>query len=85
MNKLDSLIKNIEEEHWHYFKVQAAKERITLGSMFNKLVETYKKKSSEHAKQWQIIFSRKPLLTDSEARKMREAISDFRKEFNFEG
>jgi hypothetical protein len=41
---VDSLIKNIKEEQWHYFKVQAAKEKVTLGTMFNRIIDDYKKK-----------------------------------------
>ncbi|PIN78958.1 hypothetical protein COV16_05325 [Candidatus Woesearchaeota archaeon CG10_big_fil_rev_8_21_14_0_10_34_8] len=82
---MDTLIKNIKEDQWHYFKVQAAKEKVTLGAMFNRVVDNYKKKEKETAKQWNIIFSRKPLLTNAEAKNMHDATKEFRKEYGFEG
>jgi len=78
---MDSLIKNIKEEHWYYFKVQSAKEKVTLGTMFNRLIDAYKKKRKEATKQLAIILSRGPLLTDSEAKKMHNSTKEFRKEF----
>lgn len=83
---MDTLIKNVDEENWHYLKVQAAKEKITLGQLFNRLVQDYKEMEKEEASWlWKKIFSRAPLLGKEDAKRMHKAIQDFRKEYTFEG
>lgn len=83
---MNTLIKNLDEENWHFLKIEAAKERTTLGNLLNRIIEAYKSKEKEAAeKAWGKIFSGKPLLNKIEAREMHLAASTFRKEFHFEG
>jgi hypothetical protein len=82
---MDVLIKNVNEDNWHFLKVEAAKERKTMGNMFNKLVEELKKKEKDDIAAWERIFSRKPLLTKKQAKRMHKHVATFRKEYGFEG
>ncbi len=83
---MNTLIKNVEESNWHFLKVQAAKEKKTMGVLFNKIIEEYKRTKQDNVKErWKYIFTRKPLLTRSEANKMHQGVTKFRKEYGFEG
>jgi len=82
---MNTLIKNIDEENWRFLKVEAAKQNITLGELFNRLVEEHKSREEDMNISWQRIFSRPALLTKEEAKRMHKAIESFRREFSFEG
>ena len=82
---MNTLIKNIDEENWHFFKVEAAKQNIPLGELFNRLVEEYKNREEDMNASWQRIFTRPALLTKEEAKHMHKAIESFRRELSFEG
>lgn len=83
---MDTLIKNVNEEDWHFLKVEAARKKVTMGKLFNKLIVEYQQKEQETPiKKWNQIFSREPLLTKAEARELHKATEEFRKEFSFEG
>lgn len=83
---MDTMIKNVDEENWHFLKVYAAKEKTTIGEMFNRIISEYKEKEGEDVKcAWEKIFSRKPLLTPYEAKRMHKSIKCFREEYGFEG
>lgn len=83
---MDTMIKNVDEENWHFLKVQAAKEKATIGEMFNRIISEYKEKEVEDAKRaWNKIFSKPPIFTKEEAKKMHKASESFRKEYGFEG
>ena len=82
---MDVLIKNVDEDNWHFLKVEAAKERRTMGEIFNKLVLELKEKEEDDMAVWDKIFSRKPLLTKKQAKRMHKHIAPFRKEYGFEG
>jgi len=83
---MNTLIKNLDEENWHFLKVEAAKERTTLGNLLNRILEEYKSKEKNTARRaWEKIFSLKPSLSKTEAKEMHKAASSFRKEYHFEG
>jgi len=83
---MNTLIKNLDEENWHFLKVEAAKERTTLGNLLNRILEEYKSKENNAAKKaWNKIFAAKTLLTKANAKEMLAASKSFRKEYNFEG
>ena len=83
---MDTMIKNIDEENWYFLKVHAAKEKTTIGEIFNRIISEYKEKEGENVtRAWEKIFSRKPLLTADEAKKMHKSIKCFREEYGFEG
>lgn len=82
---MNTLIKNVDEENWHFLKVEAAKERVTIGKLFNRVVEEYKNKGREDTtKAWEKIFRGKPILSKEETKRMHMNIKSFRKEFDFE-
>ena len=82
---MDTLIKNINEENWHFLKVEAAKERVTMGELFNRVIEEYKNMGKDNdAKTWEKIFRGKPILSKKETKSMHMAIKSFRKELDFE-
>ena len=82
---MNTLIKNINEENWHFLKVEAAKARVTIGELFNRLIEEFKnKEDGSHAKAWDKIFRGKPILSKDDARRMHLSIKSFREEFDFE-
>ena len=83
---MNTLIKNLDEENWHFLKIEAAKERITLGNLLNRILEEYKSKEKNNWKrEWEKIFSLKPLLSKKEAKEMLAASKSFRKEYHFGG
>ena len=83
---MNTLIKNLDEENWHFLKVEAAKERTTLGNLLNRILEEYRsKEKSTTRKAWEKIFSLKPLLNKTEAKEMHRVVASFRKEYHFEG
>ena len=83
---MNTLIKNMDEENWHFLKVEAAKERTTLGNLLNRIIESYKLKERETTKKvWEKIFSTKPLLNKADAKEMHKNLASFRKEYNFRG
>lgn len=81
---MDTLIKNVDEESWHFLKVEAAKEKKTMGELFNTIIAVYKNKQDSR-EQLQKILSRAPLLTKEEARNMHNKIRVYRTEYGFEG
>lgn len=82
---MNILLKNVDEEKYHFLKIEAAKRKMTLGRLFNRLVEEYKQKEAEDNKSWERLFTRGPLLTNDEAKKMHKSIEVFRKDYGFEG
>ena len=83
--KMNILLKNVDEEKWHFLKIEAAKRKMTLGKLFNKLVEEYKHTEAEDNKSWDRLFTRVPLLTNEEAKKIHKSIDVFRHDYGFEG
>lgn len=84
-DKMNTLIKNVDEEKWHFLKVEAAKEKVALGELFNRIVEEYKNRKRASNERWEKIFSAKPILTEKEAKEMHKASESFRNEYSFEG
>lgn len=83
---MDTMIKNVDEDNWYFLKVHAAKEKATIGEMFNRIISEYKEKGAEDTKSvWNKIFSRKSIFTAEEAKRMHAAINECRKEYSFEG
>ena len=82
---MNILLKNVDEEKYHLLKIEAAKKRVTLGKLFNIMVEEHTTKEKDALKQWDDIFSTKPFLTEEESKHMRDRIKVFRQEYGFEG
>ncbi len=78
---MDTCIKNIDEEAWRYFKIEATRHDMALGEFFGRLLKDHLEK--EEKSNWDEILGRKPILTADEARAIKNAASDFRKRFKF--
>ncbi|MBI2208823.1 hypothetical protein HYU50_04990 [Candidatus Woesearchaeota archaeon] len=73
-------IKGVDEETWSEFKSLAAKDKVNMGSLFEKMVVEYKKKSNEF---WDDVLKGPKIITDGEAKAMGEAVKKIRKEHGF--
>lgn len=73
-------MRNIKEEDWRYFKVEAVKKGMSLGDFFSELLKRYKEASKNP---WDKILHGKKLLTKKNAEEMHKAIKEFRKDFEF--
>ncbi len=80
---MNILLKNVDEEKYHLLKIEAAKRKMTLGRLFNELVEEYTTKEKEYERAWDEVFAMVPLITKEEAKKMHKACEEFRKETEF--
>ena len=81
---MNTLIKNIDEKRWHFVKIQAAKEKKTIGELFNALILDYENKEKTHRDTWEKLLSRKPTITEKQAEDMKKAIMSFKKSYGFE-
>lgn len=75
------VIKNVSKNGWSEFKSEAARHGMTAGGFLNYLVKEHTKK--ERGGAWNMIFSRKRVLSKEEAREMKADISKFRAGFEF--
>lgn len=82
---MNTLIKNIDEKRWHFIKIQAAKERKTIGELFNAIIYEYENKEKTDKNVWEQVLSRKQSLTEKQAEDMKKAIMCFKKSYGFEG
>ena len=73
-------IKGVDEETWSEFKSLAAKDKVKMGRLFEKMVVEYKKKSNEF---WSDILKGPRIISDGEAKIMEEAAKKIRKEYGF--
>jgi DNA repair photolyase len=73
-------IKGINDESWAEFKSIAAKNKINMGKLFERMLEEYKKRSEEA---WKVILSGKKILSDKEAEDMKKIIEESRKDYGF--
>jgi hypothetical protein len=73
-------IKGIKEENWRYLKSKAANTDKTIGECVNIMIMEDRNKPKGNLKR---ILSRKPVLTDEEARGILEASKEFGKDFDF--
>ena len=73
-------IKDVSEESWQEFKVLAAKKKVKMGHLFEKMVEEYKNKDPNF---WDKILKGPPLLSKEEADSMLETVRKLRKESGF--
>ena len=73
-------IKDVDEEAWLEFKSMAARNKMKMGKLFNKMVEEYEEKSKNF---WDGILKGPPILSKEEADAMREISRKIRKEYGF--
>lgn len=73
-------IKDVDEEAWHEFKSMAAKNKMKMGKLFNKIIEEYEEKGKNF---WDEILKGPPVLSKEEANAMMEASRKIRKDYGF--
>ncbi len=76
---MDVLIKNVPEESWKSFKIEAIKRNKNLGDLFGEIVEEIG--SSEG--NWEKIKKHKKFLSDEDAEEIKKSAKEFRKNFKF--
>ncbi len=81
---MDVLIKNVDQEDWHFVKVEAVKEKKTMSEVLHTIIEEYRAKEQE-GKRWTAVLNRRATLTDYEAKNVWEGLQTFRKDFHFRG
>ncbi len=74
-------MRNINEEDWAYFKTEAAKSGLSLGSFFSVVLKTHKEVKA--ADPWKEILHGKRIFTERELCGIKARCADFRKRFRF--
>lgn len=73
-------VKGIKEKEWRTFKALAAEKNLTMGTLFEMMVEDY----SKHADSlWEKILCGKRILSEKEAKELEKAVKSMRKEHGF--
>ena len=75
-------LEQVHAAHIRTIKSEAAKNNLNIGKFINKLIDEYKKSNIEENNWKEILYGRK-CLTENDAKKMKEAMKGFRKEFEF--
>ena len=73
-------MKGVRRDKWLKFKELAAKKGVTMGNLFENMVEIYSKKSDEF---WDEILSGEKRISDKEAKEMHKIVRGLRKEKGF--
>ncbi|MBI2232988.1 MAG: hypothetical protein HYU56_03640 [Candidatus Aenigmarchaeota archaeon] len=78
---MSAVIKNVNKESWKILRAEAIKHGVTTGKMLEVLVKEHveKEKSKKHA--WDLILTKRPLLTKKEAEAIKKRTEEFRKSF----
>lgn len=75
---MDVCIKNVNDEAWRTFKAESARKGFKLGEFFTEMVSKNLKKSG-----WDVLLDVKKPLNAKEAKIMKDAMKEFRKDFDF--
>ena len=75
-------IKNVREGDWSLLKSEAAKHNLKIAEFLNKVLLEHKEKE-EAKSNWLEILHGKKFLTEKDTIKIKEVVSDFRKELEF--
>ncbi|MBI4918345.1 hypothetical protein HY837_00305 [archaeon] len=73
-------IKNVDEGVWYKFKNLAVKNRVGMGELLGKMVNTYERDATKF---WKEIFEGERLLSEKEAQELQTHVKVFRKEYGF--
>lgn len=68
-------LKGVENQTWRRFKSIAAKQGMTMGTLFKNMVEIYDQEDNSF---WDDVLSRKSLLSEEEANKLAESTKKLR-------
>lgn len=83
MISLDSCIKGVNENDWHYFKLAAVKNRLSMGKFFSALLKKYKVSEESKKDHWNEMLKGRKFLHKAEAENMRKLVVEFREKFEF--
>ncbi len=73
-------IKGINEDSWLEFKSIAARNGMNMGTLFEQMLEEYKKKPEEA---WKVILHSGKILSDKDAKEMEKITRKTREEYGF--
>jgi len=76
-------IKNIPDSVWQRFKMESAKQGLTMGEFFEQLLQEHVRRKQEGKRVWSAIFEGKALLSEKEAKVLKEEAESFREGFAF--
>ncbi|MBI4019624.1 MAG: hypothetical protein HY364_05230 [Candidatus Aenigmarchaeota archaeon] len=79
---MEKLVKDVKEEEWKVFRAEAAMHGLKVGEFFGYLVEEHIKMERKTGN-WDNLSKRK-VLTEKDAKKMKEALKIFEKGYDFE-
>lgn len=74
-------IKNVNKESWKTLRAEAIKHGITTGRMLEVLVKEHVEREKSKKNAWDLILTKKPLLTKREADAIKKRTEGFRKSF----
>ncbi|MBI2545649.1 hypothetical protein HYV81_00540 [Candidatus Woesearchaeota archaeon] len=75
-------IKNISDGDWRLLKSEAARHNLKIAEFLNKMLREHKKKEEEQSNVHEILYGKK-ILDEKDAIKIKEVMSEFRKELEF--
>ena len=73
-------IKDVDQEAWLEFKSIAARNKMKMGKLFERIIEDYKEKSKSF---WDEVLKGPPILSKKEADAMMDTVKNLRKEYGF--
>jgi len=73
-------VRNVNESTWAEIKSIAAKHRVPIGTLLDRMIGDYKKHSDET---WSKILNPEKILSDKEANDINNAAVKLRKEYGY--
>lgn len=73
-------VRNVNESTWAEIKSIAARHRVPIGIVLDRIIRTYNKNSNET---WSKILNPEKILSDKEANEMYDVVIKLRKEHGF--
>ncbi|MBW2986039.1 hypothetical protein KY333_01585, partial [Candidatus Woesearchaeota archaeon] len=77
---METSIRNIKEEDWIYFKVEAVKKGLSLGNFFSELLKEHKKIAKNP---WKDILKGPRTLDNKTLDRIKAVHEKYRKDFKF--
>jgi len=80
---MEKLIRNIDTESWQLIKTEAIKHNLKISQLLKLLILEHMRLENKK-KGWNMILKRDKVLSDLEAKKIKDAVSEFEKSYDFE-
>ncbi len=81
---MEKPIKNVNEESWHELKSEAMQHGMKISTFLELLIREHKRNEEKKVNAWGYVLSGKKKLSDADAASIKDAISTFENEYNFE-